>query len=559
MDRLRLLAASLAHTPPRRLLARLRLRAKQSALESVARVVPLAGRLRGGSARLRDDAPRSVFPERAQLIVDGASPATARFLGLEAGVEPPIDWTRGAWRESAPLALLTLHFMEWLEGLDDGALARCIEDWIERVRPYGPGYARAGWNSYALSIRCVVWMQQLAARRSRLAPAFIARAVRSIEEQLQFLTRNLETDLRGNHLLRNVRALLWGARALDGDGASRWRRIAEKLLIEELGAQVLADGLHCERSPAYHAQVLGDLVDCAHVLPPGDTRERVLRSIDLMARAQADLTHPDGGVSLFGDGGLHLSRTPAQVLDGIARLRGDVPRARPVAPLDASGFFAVRDGTDYLLVKCGRLGDDALPAHAHGDALAFEWTPGGRRVVVDAGTFEYRAGPLREQARSTRAHNTVTVAGADQAEFYGAFRVGRRPEVALESYEPRGVGFVLTGSHDGFARLPGSPIHRRRFEATASRIAVADGVTGGRGQPVEARLLLHPDVTIAREPGGAVLTTGPIRARFETASPFTIERASWWPDLGVAHETSRIVIAYGAAPASGAFVLERIG
>src|SRR5262249_11312126 len=270
--------------------------------ESVARVVPLARRPRGGSARLRDDAPPAVFPPRTDLIVRGASQATARFLGIEAAVEPPVDWTRGAWRESAPLALLALHSMEWLEGLDDRALARCVGDWIERVRPYGPAYARAGWNSYALSIRCVVWLQQLAARRTGLDPAFVARAVLSIEEQLHFLTRNLETDLRGNHLLRNIRALLWGARALDGDGAERWRRIAEKLLIEELGTQVLPDGVHFERSPAYHAQVLGDLVECAHVLPPGDTRERVLRAIDLMAQALADLTHPDGGVSLFGDG-----------------------------------------------------------------------------------------------------------------------------------------------------------------------------------------------------------------------------------------------------------------
>ena len=36
---------------------------------------------------------------------------------------------------------------------------------------------------------------------------------------------------------------------------------ARQLLASELDEQVLADGMHYERSPAYHCQVLADLID----------------------------------------------------------------------------------------------------------------------------------------------------------------------------------------------------------------------------------------------------------------------------------------------------------
>ena len=548
--------ASVAHTPPRQLAARARLLAKRRTLVAAAGVLGLSRRVHGdGGPALADDLPAPPFPPRTALAWRDARGWTARFVGVEARVSPPVDWRPPTWMRGTRLELLNLHYMEWLEALDDPAFAAAIDDWIARVPPYAPGYWLDAWNSYALSIRVVVWLQQLAVRRDRLDPVFVARCARAAVAQVRFLARNLERDIRGNHIIRNAKALLWAGRSFRGPEADGWRRLGLSVLSEELPTQVLADGVHFERSPAYHAQVTADLLECAAVAGPLGALDRAL---DAMTRALADFTHPDGRVSLFNDGGLDMAYPPGLILDQYASRRGTRPAPSEVVALPASGYYGVRRGGDFVLAKFGRIGDDGLPAHAHGDALAFEWSVGGLRLVVDAGVFEYHAGPMRAWSRSTRAHNTITLDDADQAEFYGAFRVGRRPGVVCEAYEPSADGFSISGSHDGFGTMPGAPIHRRRLTASPSRIEVDDRVDGGAGQRVVARLLLHPGTRVEIEAGEATLRLGDVGARLTSAHPVTVQEAWWCPDFGVRHRAPQLSIDYGAAPAAGRFVLERL-
>ena len=548
--------SSVAHTPPRQLVARARLIAKRRALAAFAGLLDLPRRVhREGGPPLADALPTPIFPPRLELARRDPRGWTARFVGVESPVVPPVDWRPAKWMGPTRLELMNLHYMEWLEALDDAAFVAAIDDWIARVPPYAPGYWLDAWNSYALSIRVVVWLQQLAARRPRLDPGFVARCSRAVAGQIRFLARNLETDIRGNHIIRDAKALLWAGRAFRGPQAERWSRLGLRVLSAELPTQILSDGVHFERSPAYHAQVAADLLECATVAGPNDGLDRAL---DGMASALADLTHPDKRVSLFNDGGLHMAYAPDLILDVYASRRGSRPSPSRVVALRSAGFYGVRRGDDFVLAKFGRIGDDGLPAHAHGDALAFEWSVGGARLIVDAGVFEYHAGPMRDWSRATRAHNTVTVNEADQAEFYGAFRVGRRPNVVCDSYECWDAGFTVSGRHDGFQSMKGAPTHRRRLMASPSRIEIDDRVDGGAGQRVVARLLLHPDTQVAIGTGASVLVLGDVRARLTTAHPVAVDEAWWCPDFGVRHRAPQIVIDYGPAPAAGRFILERL-
>lgn len=558
MSRARVYVSSMAHTPPSQLLARARLLAKRRSLALLARIAPVERSLHGRAGpALREVLPPPVFPPRLEQSGFRDGRPVARFLGIEREVASPIGWEARDWPEGTHLQRLALHYMEWCEGLEDTAFVAAVDDWIARVRPYRPGYWLTAWNSYALSIRCVVWLQQLALRRARLAPSFVARCAESIVAQIRFLRGNLETDIRGNHLVRNVKALLWAGAAFEGPEADAWRSLGVRLLLDELDAQVLPDGVHYERSPAYHAQVLGDFLECAAVVPAGAARERLAADLDAMARALAALTHPDGGVALFNDGGIHMAYAPVLLLDACERPTGRRPSPSASVALPAAGFYGARAAGDLVLVKAGRIGDDGLPAHAHGDVFSFEWSVEGRRLVVDAGVFEYEEGPMRAWSRATSTHNTVTVADADQAEFWKSFRVGRRPNVRA-TYAPSSGGCVVEGEHDGFRHLAGAPIHRRRFEVTPAAIAVADRVDAGAGQPVRARILLHPDATIEQFAGGATISCGPARARLTTASPISVVTAWWCPDFGVKLGTLQVVLEYGAAPCSGSFRLEKI-
>src|SRR5690606_29627104 len=71
----------------------------------------------------------------------------------------------------------------------------------------------------------------------------------NLYQELEFLNKNLEYHILGNHLLENGFALLMGGAFFNED---RWRIKAERLLLKELEEQIHIDGAHFELSPMYH-------------------------------------------------------------------------------------------------------------------------------------------------------------------------------------------------------------------------------------------------------------------------------------------------------------------
>src|SRR5207248_6384086 len=71
-----------------------------------------------------------------------------------------------------------------------------------------------------------------------------------------------------------------------------------ELLRRELGEQVLPDGGHYERSPAYHLVVLRDLLEVQAASPHSWLAE----AIEGMRAFAAALARPDGAPALFNDG-----------------------------------------------------------------------------------------------------------------------------------------------------------------------------------------------------------------------------------------------------------------
>ena len=160
-------------------------------------------------------------------------------------------------------------------------------------------------------------------------------------------------------------------------------------------------------------------------------------------------------------------------------------------------------------MDAGPIGPDYLPAHAHGDIFSFELSLDGRRVVVDGGTSTYEAGAERDWVRSTRAHNTVEIAGADQCEFFGAFRVGRRGRPRDVVARVSAEGLRVAGWHDGYRRLAGGPTHHRELELVAPAGARSSGTRSSLPLP-------HAAVSRVRFPPGA-------RVRLEGADAAAIE------------------------------------
>lgn len=523
------------HVPPRQLARRLVLRARRPLLRFTAPERP--------APPLADTPPLPLFPPRpglARLEED----RLRLFLPWGERVFPlPLRWLPDPRAgELARPDCNNLHYMEFLESLDDRAFVAFVEAWIRDNPPWAPRAADYAWRPYNLAVRVDVWMRELIRRRSAGTMTPTAAITASLSAQLHHLERNLETDLRGNHLIRDLLALLRASAFFAGPRAVHWRTLAEKWLMQELDAQVLADGCHEERSPPYHRVVLGDLLEACQLLPAGELRERLAERFPSMLVVARLLSHPDGGPALFNDGGSSMARSLEELETAAARL-GIAPPLLPAGPfaLPDAGYFGWYGEDERCIVDCGPLGPDHLVGHGHCDMLSFEWSTGGRRIVVDPGTAQYVPGPHRLACRGTAAHNTVSVPGVEQSDIFGAFRCGRRARAELSRWETAEDGFVFEGCHDGYAGLPDRPLHRRRIEGRPGEIRITDRLGTPPPHGAAAGLLLHPDCVVERHEGARLrLRNGPVRVEIHAGTEIRVEPAEWYPDLHRIVPTSRL-------------------
>lgn len=526
--------------------------ARHIAPAKMARRVYLTGKRQiydrlGTAAPAEDDRPKlrrppaPIFPPRADCIrIDGGD-AVLRFAGLTR----PMPLGRFDWDvDQGQLWRMHLHYLEYLEVLDDAAWATVVDDWLRHNAAFTRGAWQDSWNSYTISIRTIVLLQELVRRDGRVPQALAEAVEQAVFRQVEFLFRNLETDIGGNHLVKDLKALIWAGTYFDGPAAEQWLREGSGRLRNEVAAQILADGVHYERSLSYHSQVLADLLECRHAL--GAAGDWLDAPLERMAQALCDLSHPDGFVVQFNDAGLGMAYSPADCLSVFERVTGGRVAPRADFAFPEAGYFGLRRGDLYFVIDCGRIAPDDLPAHGHADILSFELSLHGRRVVVDQGVYEYRAGARRDFARSAAAHNSLSILGRDQAEFFGSFRCGRRPDVAVLHHEAQDGRFAFEGSHDGYAHDRPATMHHRNVELSSDVLVIRDWLTQPVDRPVSIGLLLHPAIAVEESNGALTLSNedGPL-GRLTASARAEVQGAVWWPDLGCEIPTKRIVLRPG--------------
>jgi uncharacterized heparinase superfamily protein len=181
--------------------------------------------------------------------------------------------------------------------------------------------------------------------------------------------------------------------------------------------------------------------------------------------------------------------------------------------------------------------------------LSFELSVAGQRIIIDPGVYEYIDGPRRRASRSTSSHNTLCFDDLDQAEFFGAFRCARRPDVTVRELVCEPDQLVLEGTHDGFGRAQ----HIRRFEQTSGALKILDRIAGAPSA-ARARMLLHPEVEVELDGAHAELRRGPAHLRLIANVEIKCEDAVWWPDMGRERATKRLVLT--APPGASEIVTE---
>lgn len=476
------------------------------------------------------------------------SAGRARFLGEEREFGGDRGWDDP---EATKLWRYNLHYHDDLCAADAEAhvaqLLAHMEAWI-RHNPVGDG---SGWEPYPLSLRIVNWIKW-DLRTGLLSGNADLRD--SLAMQVRALCARIEWHLLGNHLFANAKALVFAGTYFSGPEADRWRVLGLGILQRELDEQILPDGGHFERSPMYQSIILEDVLDLANLermaptLFPERWRERVEDASRRMRRWLRIMTHPDGGIAFFNDATFGVAAEWAQ-LEVYAGALGMSADAVPLAVLEVlrdSGYVRLQSARAVVLCDIAAVGPDYQPAHAHADTLSFECSVDGIRCVVNGGTSTYAVGMQRDRERGTAAHSTVVIDGEDSSEVWGGFRVARRARAWIDVARVERGRVLVEGHHDGYRRLAGRVIHRRRWELSAGELVVHDMVEG-LATSIRAVWLLSDQVDVQPahplpSPVELRTTVGTVLAWAASAGRTLLTDAAWAPGFGDVRVTRCLVI-----------------
>jgi uncharacterized heparinase superfamily protein len=525
---LALFARTAVHLKPGQVAHRARLRTQRTAL----RHWPPASRwlLAGPSPAAAVGWPAAFRPLDAESWPGGRMTSMLRagrieLLGLARTLGAQADSAQADWAQlGAPqLWRFHLHYWDWAWALAAepdraAARARFAALWRSWHGAVAVGHGDA-WFPYPAALRA--W-SFCGLHRDLVAGGEIEqRFAAGLAAHSGFLRRHLESDVGGNHLVKNIKALI-GLGVFFADDRLLARSVDR--LRQQLSVQVLPDGGHYERAPAYHCQVLADLIDVAGLLratgrPP---EPELLLAIRRMRRWLGGVLSPGGGVPLLNDG------FPVGA-DLLAALHPGPPPDRRLLVLADTGLVRATAGSWHLLADVGPPCPDTLPAHAHADTFSCLLHAGGTPLLVDTGTSTYAPGSRRGYERSTAAHNTVELDGTDSTEVWGAFRAARRARVrdVVTHADPGAI--TIEATHDGFRGQPGRPSHRRRWSLTEAGLQVDDLVTGhrrsGHGRhSIVVRWHLAPGSELRLVEGGAAVTgpAGEFRVSVRATSPVVL-------------------------------------
>jgi hypothetical protein len=124
------------------------------------------------------------------------------------------------------------------------------------------------------------------------------------------------------------------------------------------------------------------------------------------------------------------------------------------------------------------VGNAGIGNHKHNDILGFELTVSGVSMVVDPGSFLYTSDSVaRDWFSSTRAHNAVTVDGAEQNQMRGVFVMLADAQVHVLGWRSDPARYGFDARYTGCERLA-APVTHHAPESSTSHHSVGWFTTG---------------------------------------------------------------------------------
>lgn len=372
----------------------------------------------------------------------------------------PYGDVRVAWEPSRLQQLIALALLSKkrpdLAQQAVGLIEQQFLSWVDDNPPFtGIHYVSA----MECALRIVVVCHALDMVRNRLLePERVWRALLQIVDSHAGLVEkrlSLYSSI-GNHTMAECAGLIYAGMLFpELNGAERWLRLGHSIMEAEVDHQILRDGGGAEQAFWYQLSVLdvcGLVLELlkhrkAKIHPPFEAG--IVRGRQFLC-AFSDTPE---GLPAVGDSDsafafsahLRLTWLGARTLD------------TAVTFTDAGYTLIRRHDSEklMLLFDHGSLGMAPSYGHGHADALSIILSVNEQHLLIDPGTYAYTGAPeWRSYFRGSRAHNTVTVDGRDQAKQETAFLWAQPFCSELVKSEQRADGCIcFLARHNGYADI----------------------------------------------------------------------------------------------------------
>lgn len=413
-----------------------------------------------------------------------------------------------------------------------------MQQWYswQKANPYPIGINWCSSLEVAFRSLSWLWMRFLLADCPHVPPLFFNDVAGALVVHGTHIEQNLSTYFSPNtHLLGEALALFFiGTLCPQIPNADRWRQGGWRILLEQAQRQTRSDGMYFEHSVYYHVYAL-DLLLHARVLAernnvdvPSEFDQVLAKMLDVLQALSQTAPPPligddDGGrvfnprrntcsnlsdplaLSAIVPGREYLACL-APITEEAIWLLGQQSRnqetvsAEPAhaVALEASGIYIMASSVPYaqqMVINAG----PGPASHRHADALSITLAVDEKQWLIDPGTFSYMDKQERDYFRGTRAHNTITVDGKDQADANGPFSWVSHPTPSVQYWDSGSDFSLFVGSHDGYRRLPDPVLHGRVvFHLHGKLWLIRDLIEGQREHRIEANWHFAGDVDIQR-------------------------------------------------------------
>ncbi len=383
------------------------------------------------------------------------------------------------------------HSFEWLRDLRSvgGERARrmareMLLSWVDKHSKYD----EATWRADILGTRIKSWIAFYDFFCSSADNTFREIYFTSLMRQTSYLSRFIDThELSGIPLMHALRGLAYAGIALEKGEDFLEQAFAG--VLEQVREQIMPDGGHVSRNPQSCFEFLHCLVDLRAALISAQIEipEELQHAIDRVAPAVKLFRHGDGSL-------IHMNGSQemdSSLCDSILMHSGAYGGV--VNSLPHTGYERLSQGRSILVLDTGAPLVSKYSERAHAGALSFEYSFGRERVIVNCGTSAVK-GKWRELLRSTAAHSSLTVDGANLCQFSKDGLVSNPPIVNYRRRDDNNVS-VVEAAHSGYMTRFGLNHHRSvKMKNNGDTVRGEDQLSGRSGIPFALRFHLHPDI-----------------------------------------------------------------